>query len=102
MPKVKLYTHWIGLDPEYLEKANRAFRDSSGVAVKRVYNHPDGIHSVFEVVSTAPYASLDLDVNSLTSPLRRYSRKPAGLGPGMPLRGFDKIYGRIAIDEYTE
>lgn len=99
----KIHVHWIGLDPTYLNQANRAFGQGSRYAIRRVYNHPDMIHMVFEVVSPDPYKTLDLNVNSLASPLRRYGKKPPGLHPtGMSLSSFEKIYGPVDAPRLEE
>lgn len=51
--------------------------------------------SLAEVQSTDPYVSLGLDANSPSSPLRHHPRKPGGLGRGMPVEAFERIYGPI-------
>lgn len=92
----KTHTHWLSFDTLRLANVRRALSEGRRVLVARVYNHPaDMTRVVLEVHSTDAYADLELDVNSLTSPLRRLSRKPANLGRGMTVAGFEGIYGPL-------
>jgi len=95
----KTYTHWITFDPAYLSKANREFREGSRFAVRRVYGIPGSFRVVFEVVSPDAYKDLDLNVDSLNSPLRRATKRPPGLGGGFTLKKFEGIYGKVHADE---
>lgn len=89
-------THWLSFDPAQIAKVRAVLGRGTGFEVHRAYNHPsDMSRVVLQVRSRATYASLDLDVNSLTSPLRRHARQPSGLGQGMAIEAFERIYGPL-------
>lgn len=90
------YTHWLTFDTRHVARVRKAILEGKRILIVRVYNHPtDGSRAVIEVQSTDPYVSLELDANSLSSPLRRQPRKPGGLGRGMPVDAFERIFGSI-------
>lgn len=94
----KIYTHWILLDPsrKNIAFANKAFRRGERYAISRVYNHPSGIDTVFEIISPDAWQQLQLDVESFSSPLRRSARKPSGIGNGVDVERWEKIYGKLS------
>ena len=92
------HTHWIAFDPSRRNAARitATLAAGSGFRAERVYLHPTrGDLYLLEVSAPVPYQDLDLDLNSLSSPLRRLSRRPMGLGPGIALEIFEKIFGPI-------
>ncbi len=95
MPK-HTYTHWFTFDTRHAARVRKTIVEGKRILIVRAYNHPsDGRLAVIEVQSTDPYLALELDTNSLSSPLRHQPRKPAGLGRGMPVDVFERIYGAI-------
>lgn len=75
-------------------KIQKCIGNGSGFAIRRIYCHPSDNNSyVMEINSPSRYSELDLDVNSLFSPLKKI-RKPSGLGPGMSVEGFEGIIAR--------
>lgn len=95
------YTHWVTFDPSsrYLDKARSTLDSGSGFTIKRVYSHPTrGDLSVLEIESNVPYKDLDLALNSMSSPLRRVERKPAGLTGGLSPDRWESIYGQLVSD----
>lgn len=94
----KIYTHWITFDPskKNITWANEVFRRGERYAIARIYNHPNGIDAVLEVISPDTWNDLQLDVSSMSSPLYHASRRPAGLGNGLEVDRWEKIYGKIA------
>ena len=93
----KIYTHWITFDPskKNLIWANKVFQRGERYAIARIYNHPNGIDAVLEVISPDTWNDLQLDVSSMSSPLYHASRKPSGLGNGLEVDRWEKIYGKL-------
>ena len=92
------YIHWIAFDPSRRNAARitATLARGSGFRAERVYLHPTrGDLYLLEVSAPVPYQDLDLDLNSLSSPLRRLGRRPMGLGPGISLESFEKIFGPL-------
>lgn len=79
----KRYVHWLSFDSAHTTRVLATLDAGTGFEIARAYvGH--GARYVLRVESAAPYESLDLDVNSGSSPLRRHAHKPSGLGPGLP------------------
>jgi len=90
------YTHWLSFDPIYQDKVKVAVEAGSGFVIKRLYSHPtDMTLTVMEIESEVPYNDLDLDVNSMSSRIKRMTRKPSGLSGGLSVEGHERIYGPL-------
>ncbi len=97
----KDYTHWLTVDPSSrnMGKIQQTLDAGSGFTVQRVYTHPSKGHlAVLEIRSDVPYQDLDLDVDSLSSPIKRLPNKPRGLTKGLDLVKWENIYGQLVAD----
>lgn len=80
-------THWVEFEPSYKPQMGRTiaqiFQSGTGFTIKRIYSLPQIARGVVaEIVSEHGYQELNLEMDSLTSPLKSLSRKPCGLGKG--------------------
>lgn len=88
-------THWVSFDPINLPRVCATLAKGSGFTIERTFAHPtDMTRTVLKLTASVGYDDLDLEVNSLSSPLRYHHHKPAGLGRGLAVEQFERIYGR--------
>lgn len=77
--------HYVKFDPDN-KKAQQVFQKGSGftiIGVALLWNDPRFLVAVME--SEAKYQDLDLDLNSMSSPLRYCKAKPKQLGRVVPV-----------------
>lgn len=100
------HTHWLTLDDSDMARVKRVFASGSGFRVENVYLYPANFALyVVEVKSNQPYEDLDLEINSMGSPLRRLTRRPVSIKRPIPMdrwldrvgpiAGFDANYGAL-------
>lgn len=90
----KLHTHWLAFDTSKLEQVRKILAEGSRFEVKRMYIYwPKMWLTVMEVESPDDYQSLDMDVDSWSSPITRFERKPRAISNGLPLDRWEAING---------
>lgn len=89
-------THYVKLDPtkENMGRLQELLKEGSDFKLERAYTHPtDPVQSlVLQFRSHALYQDLDLDINSMSSPLRHVGLRLHGLRGGIPIEKIEEIY----------
>ena len=86
-------SHWIQFpyDRKSLESVRKKIEEGSGFEIERIYGHPTKMSFfVMKIRSDCGSDSLDLEYNSMSSPLVRLFRKPANCRGGMTVEVFEK------------
>jgi hypothetical protein len=92
------YIHWVVFDPS-LDCNKSAFLRGSRFVIERIFCHPSKIWlSVAKLTSPDNYQNLDLDVDCGSTSIRHLNHKPSGLGRGITLEQFERIYGSYVLD----
>lgn len=84
---------WIQFpyDRKSLESVRSKIEAGSGFKIEKIYGHPTKMSFfVMEIKSNGGAGSLDLECDSVTSPLVRLFRKPANCRGGMTVEVFEK------------
>jgi len=88
--------HWLSYDVSYIDLVERKLKEGSNFAIKTIHPHPTKVWIyILEIESPDKYQELDIDCNSMGSPLKHHHHKPAGLRLGMPLAQYQETFGRF-------
>jgi hypothetical protein len=93
-----LLTHWLRFAPEDFNRVKTVLARGSGFQVKGVHCQDLG-KTLLEIVSLSSWKVLDLDANSLSSPLTRLTRKPAHIEICRTLPQYEELKGKVLVDD---